>query len=56
MSSAIPTLDIARCISPVSAADREAFTSWWLSGSGSAGELGLNLARTLLLAGLAGPG
>lgn len=40
----------------IPAADREAFTSWWLSGSGSAGELGLDLARTLLMAGLAVPG
>jgi ribosomal protein L16 Arg81 hydroxylase len=37
----------------VAAADREAFLSWWKTGSGTAGELGSGLARTLLLTGLA---
>lgn len=40
----------------VAATDRAAFTSWWSTGSGTAGELGLALARTLLLTGLAVPG
>ncbi len=37
----------------VAAAEREAFLSWWKTGSGTAGELGTGLARTLLLTGLA---
>jgi hypothetical protein len=36
--------------------DRDAFSCWWRAGSGTAGELGLGLARTLLLTGLAVPG
>lgn len=40
----------------VSAADREAFERWWQAGTGTAGELGLELARSLLLTGLAVPG
>jgi lysine-specific demethylase/histidyl-hydroxylase NO66 len=36
-------------------ADRDAFASWWRTGTGTAGDLGLSLARTLLLTGLAVP-
>ncbi|GAA3694151.1 hypothetical protein GCM10022204_07400 [Microlunatus aurantiacus] len=37
----------------VTAAEREAFLDWWKIGSGTAGELGIGLARRLLLTGLA---
>ena len=40
----------------IAASDRDTFTSWWRTGCTSAGELGLHLARTLLLTGLAVPG
>ena len=37
----------------VGTAERDAFLSWWKTGSGTADELGTTLARTLLLTGLA---
>ncbi len=37
-------------------ADRDSFVAWWRAGAGTAGQLGLALARTLLLTGLAVPG
>jgi len=40
----------------IPAADRDAFAAWWRTGSGTADQLGLALARTLLLTGLAVPG
>ena len=40
----------------IAESDRDAFTAWWQAGSAAAGELGIGLARTLLLTGLAVPG
>ncbi len=37
----------------IPAAERESFLSWWRAGGGTAGELGADLARKLLLTGLA---
>ena len=37
----------------IDAGERDAFGAWWQAGGGTAGELGLGLARTLLLTGLA---